>query len=587
MSEQGTPEEESQTPLIPEDLSGLTAEELRTIHSELQERRDALGTDTVADVSQRRELRTAMNAVALAHKAFTEPEEEAVELAEPAIAEGDLADEVPDTPEGIETSEATEATETPEPALASVTSDQVTEGAQGDVSTSEEPPGVAPAVFQAAVGQDEHVAGAELGLEDLMGLYNAQIRMSRGEQDGSHRARLASVDRHIPGAVPEVGQSVDENTAILMEARANRVPSKEGQEAMVKTAALCGPPEIIREIPQCVSASRKVASKFPRVTSKYGHFQWFDEVSLQDVWANVDHWTDADQASVDETSRATWKQCLDLACPADPLTAKIHPIYHCLTVDVLKEFSAPEHLASTMNALSGAHARLAEGHLLHLIRDNSHIYSHAAGTGGYGPANQGALPTIVDGVAAVLAAAGFGGRLDLDVSGYEVWFPQPLEKLLFAEAFRNDGATHGGTEASAAIQAAFAGLGVGYDTFLDQATDETKTVSEGVELYPNALPAVGGAAVQLGLQANGAAFPTGFTAYVIAPDSGFYFEKPEINMGFERSPELARQNKSQMFQETFEGLGKQGCQPWFAIDFTLCFEGGRVGVEAPDCTQPV
>jgi len=583
MSDQdATPEE---TPLIPEDLSGLTSDQLRAIYDDLSARREAVGTTTLADAQQRRDLALAMNTIAEAHTAFT-AEPEVATLPEAEVAEGDLAD-TPDSPEGAESTESTEPT--PEPALASagVTSDDVTAGSSGDVRTSEEPAEATPAVFTAAVGQEDFKAGAELTMEDLMGLYNAQIRMSRGE-DGAvqNRARLASVDRHIPGAVPELGQSVDENTAILLDTRANRMPSAEGQAAMVKTAALCGPPEIIREIPSCVSASRKVASKFPRVTSKYGHFQWFDEVSLADVWANVDHWTDTDQDAVDETDRATWKQCLDLACPANPNTAEIHPIYHCLTVDVLKEFSAPEHLASTINALSGAHARLAEGHLLHLIRDNSHIFSHAAGAGGYGPANQGALPTIVDAVAAVLAAAGFGGRLDLDVADYEVWFPQPLEKLLFAEAFRQDGATHGGTAAREAISAAFAGLGVGYDTFLDEAVDETKATTD-VGIYPNALPAVGGAAVQLGLQANGAAFPTAFSVYVVAPESGFYFEKPEINMGFERSPELARQNKSQMFQETFEGLGKQGCHPWFVIDATLCFEGGRVGVEAPDCTQPV
>ena len=71
---------------------------------------------------------------------------------------------------------------------------------------------------------------------------------------------------------------------------------------------------------------------------------------------------------------------------------------------------------------------------------------------------------------------------------------------------------------------------------------------------------------------------------LVEPAGGLYAETGQVDTGVQRSPDLMRQNKAQMFAEQGFLLVKHGPQPWFSLDVELCDNGARAGLIDPfDC----
>ncbi len=543
-------DEELEELTLPDNLDQLSETQLRELHTDYVSRITELRDEEVLTVAQARELRRLVEEANTVGAVINEvaapmPAVDDTNPARPEVptvtAEAPVSAEAVEAP--AEISDEVVPDELPQPVAASI---RVNELDTPDGGPGSETPNIPGAVFTASASQADYTAGAELTIEDLGHLFESAGReqISGGNYQG--KARLASIDRYVDGA-PRLGSDKYFNTQLI-----NSLPQHDP-----KTAAICGPIDIVRPIPDCVDTGRYIRNMFRQVPAPRGAFQFMKSIGLADVSDAVTIWTDADQAAIDPNDQSTWKQCHALVCEPT-ITTQVEAIVACLTVETKQEFSAPEQVQNNINTIAALTDRVAEGELLRRIDALSSAYTF---TGDYG-----SLPRIVQLIETLIGRSMSVSR-SVTPDNYRVILPAGLLQQLTIDSMNR-----GFRDACCPdeVMKMFMEMGIGSPVVTpDFATGDLDPWAA------FALNPPGAAAVVL------PDAPTVWKIRVIDASQGFYYDTGGRAFGVERSPELSRQNKVQWFGEQFEGLDKQGCVPWFTINATLCPNGDRAGFSAP------
>lgn len=336
---------------LPEDMTALTVPQLRELHGTFTARiaeLRALEAMTVAQARELRDLVGSANTIAETINEASAVMPDAVDLPDdappveivPPVVEGEGGDAAPVV-------EGDEVVPTPEAIAAGIAAGEldVSGGAAGQ-RPSEGAAQLAPAAFVAAIGQHIASEGSDLSIEQVGAIFSRARDESRRVRAGEETKHpLFSVNRYGP---TESFQKLSSQNGHVMN---SRIISGLPQHA--RTAAICGPLDIVRAIPNCVENSRVVRGMFRNIPAERGAFQFLRSVGLADVDDGVPEggWSDTDQDGVDPGDPSTWKPCHALEC-GDPVEVEVTAIPSCLTVDAKQEFSAPEQIENNIQTLS-------------------------------------------------------------------------------------------------------------------------------------------------------------------------------------------------------------------------------------------
>ncbi len=562
------PTDETAAPEVPDNFDGMTEDELTDLHAKLEAKygEERPGAQTRAQIDQLKAYREAQKRIAdRVIEIRAEAAEAAADLealdAPVDIPAGDEPEEPSDTPETPQDAPADAAAPvaTPEAIAASVTAAGVA-GARKPQSASEKAPAPARtrprAPMQAAASQTVVPYQQEVSLGDI-GRIADKVKNDLRPVREVARAYVASVPAYED--MGDLGQDLlstangaQRNDALIREAveafqarRAERL----GRPAP-KTAAICDPLDIIREIPDYVSQADPLSGAFPsRGISRLG-FNFTPAVSLSAVSDGVaTGWDDTDQASVDPDDSSTWKPCLDATCPS-PCEITAVASTACLTFDVTTEMSNPERIRDLMSKLTALRIRNRTIGLLDLMDGLSAKFTR---TGDYS-----LLPDTIYAVEKLLAWMTYGERLDAE--DYTLFLPPGFSNFLVADIhgqsfLQSEDLNAGTTKALSELSST---LGVDIVSLRDE-TDTT---------WDTAFPAAG---TTNALDDTPCAWPL----RLIHTPSALYGSTGVIDTGIQSDPQLARQNKRQWFQEEFTLLTKHGSPPWAKVTLTSAASGSR------------
>lgn len=543
------------SPTVPEDLTAVEVEALRSLYGELGDHLATIreGARTRADVDQ-------INTVVAQRRAIFD------EIGQRAEEDRQVQEELRTLDESLR-----EETPLPEPAVpvASVTPPVPTAAAIAAARGTQAPAAQqasAPArprvrvPLLAAVSGGRVSAGAEMTVADL---GDALDRNKRGET----RTIVASFQPFEElgtggGAIPElVGRgSAERNSELMREARNEHSAMRRGEPMQ---GAICTPLDIMRDIPDEFNTSEPVTGIFPaRPAGRLG-FQFFPSVDLSAVTAGVAQWGETEQAAVDVDDPDTWKVCLDVGCPTAQ-TTKATAVVGCLTWDLTTEMSNPENIANLTSALTAMRARAKEGKVLSLIDATSHHYRFEG--------NYGAVPTVIEVLNTVIAQATFASRLE--ESMYSAILPPGVVAMLAIDLANRGYNPDTVTDVLTYVRDRVPGI-------RDVIMSLDVSIGSGVNAEPSpfyGLNPIGSLDDLPSLDAKSGGY---HPIRVIDPDDYLYYETGALNVGTTRDSQLIRANKVQYFAEEFLGLAKQGPSPAFRVDTRLCHDGARAGLVEP------
>lgn len=479
-------------------------------------------------------------------EAETAPEETASdEVVAEAIVEAPVADpvEITTPTENLETPMATDSTQ-PEPAVAEPVAAAIDSQTASDASTDSGPSTATeertPAPVVAALSTMASRIGDQVTFDQLASSMHAALS-SRGREDVV-KIQLFGEDDLAIG--PQHGTR--RNAELL-----GQLP----MDLMAVTAAMCDPPEIRRDIPNCVRVDRPVADTLTRVPMERGHLQVPRPVGLVDLAIDWDYETDQD--AVDVAVPATWKQCG--AGPTCPTFDKfvLQAIAFCYEVGRDIDLSAPESAASYLKSVMGGMARHADGALLAQL-------AARATADGFAYTYAGALssvPDIYSAAVEILTSIETAGRISL--GNYSAIVQQGFDRWNSQDTWRRDQPAPDMT-ATAALQAA----GVGSVT-------ETPDWATG---GANSFPAIAAGAITVPQAAKT------FDIYLYDPSGVRLGTGRELTLGTNsefRSWDQHRRNTRGIFAEIEETLIFTGCLPTIHLAITTCPSGARVGQVTP------
>lgn len=538
-------------PPIPEDLASASGEDLSTLWAQYGSAREALlqgakSADDLAAVEEltgrRESIRAELQRRIDADAKFT---------ADLNAVQESLADE------GV----------LPEPAIAvasatppAPSSRQVAQARGSQAPAAQAPaPVVRTAPMLAALSQTDVQVGAEMSMMQLgAALDNAKGNNHKTivasfkpyEEDGVDRSIL--LGRHNGAGL---------NTEIMLQAQDEWWKRIKGEAVPARAAAICGPYDILRNIPDAFSTAEPVRDIFPSRPAGRLAFQFIVSESLATVMGGTAIWDEDDQAAVDPDDSDTWKACLPIDCK-DPVDIVAEAVFACITYDITTEMSAPERLQNVMNALRAARARRKESQILDKIDALSSHYNY------YG--SYGAVPTLIEALNTAIAQATYTNRLEDEI--YTVILPPGVVQLLTMDLAGRAYDTGDVTNALQYVRDRVEGV-----REVVSSLDAAASGEPGLPFV--ALNPPGEAAVDLpSLSAlnNGQ-----HRIRLVSPGDALYAETGQLNVGTERDAGLIRQNRTMYFEEEFFLLAKNGPSPWFTLDVRLCADGGRGGLYDP------
>lgn len=569
--------DEGAAPEVPANFDGLNDDDLRDLHGKLQARYEAEKGEakTRAQVETLKAYREAQARI------VTELTGRAQEAADVATALETLAEtpqlpdpEAPADPEDPEEPKPEEPEAPAEPA-APTPEAQLTQAIAAALAKALTPEGIAaerapqtpaekaPAVAKkpatamtAAAGQSVIPFGEEVDLARIGEIVD-NIKGRMGGEREEVKAKIASIpsyeEMHIP--VLSTSNSTEQNDALIHEAvlahQARRYARMGKTPTPAMTAAICDPLDIIREIPDYVSQDDPFASIFPsRPISRLG-FQFSQAIALSAVSDGVQAgWDDADQASVDPDDSSTWKPVFDIVCES-PCTVRADAASAGARFDVTTEMSSPERIRDVMSKLTAARIRARTLQMLGKVDALSLQWTR---TGDYS-----LFPDTVYAVNDVLARTTYPERLNIE--DYTLVLPWGFGLYLVTDIQGKEFLNSADFEAGKAEVIAELQRILGVDV---------------VELRDNtgsnggfaALPAV---ATPAALNDT----PCVWDLRLLHTPSGLYGSTGLVDTGILSSPDLARMNKRQWFQEEFALLTKHGSPPWSKITLTSAASGSR------------
>lgn len=521
------------------------------------------------------ELGSQVAAAALEPIAAPEPEAE-VEVVEVEATEVEVVEVTePEATEEIEEVEAVEAvqevadTETSEPAE----NDDATSVAEGE--TEMEP--TADAIGEAMSETDNTATAALPIVEKVKVGYRAAMNSADREfgspidargfgqagasvmPTGARNIVAATVIASLPGyedfshvdgvEVLSNARGVSDNDRIIREAIESRSSGK------VATAALCAPLEIIRDIPVCGTEATPFRDAFVKVPMSRGGWTYTPGVNPQ---AAI--WTEADQAAVDPDDSATWKPCNTLTC-TPTATVKADEVVGCISFDDTLEWSSPELVAQAWGRTRVDMVRKSEIGLMRrfdaeaLAAGGAFTATNTA-TYASGPFLKESITEALNSILYTIRESG---------SDYVIALTDTFVRHLKANS---SGQQFG--DCTADVLACLSDL----------------TGNEVVEVLD-----VSGAGADV---APASGVPGVVSAITVAADSFRVRLIPRSSMivgvtgveeyGVERSPELRRQNRGQMFGKEYFALARPGCAiPSYVDLLNVCVRGGKLGSIVPAC----
>lgn len=560
----------------PPDYSDLNDARLRASHTKLQEQFEKIKAKptTPEALDEARRIRTEQGQIAAEMRkradAARQLQEEMAGLDTEDVslpsAEGDQGDDEPEVTAG-DAPAAPAVSQTPAVAASaeapSAAEVVAARGSQPPAPKTAAAPKRAPWMAATAASDGSVAFGAQIELADLGSEIN---RMART------RSRHKTIMASLPAFDGSSGELLSDrngpitNDGLIAEAvTAWEVRSGLRAAPAARTAAICEPLDIIREIPNPGrSKETPFGSSLPfRGAGRLG-FQFTRAMQISEMNGATSIWTEADQDAIDPTDEATWKAVVCVDC-GTPVSTTAEELTWGLCYEESTDLSAPERVADALDALMTLEKRVREAYLL---RRFDQLGSGAT----YLAPSIGALPDLIEIITRRLEAAAYTERLELP--GATVWLPPALVSALRIDRVRKGFAVE--RTAGDVIAEFKAGLPDGVNVIelrdiSDNLHADGDIPHESVNWAANdALAAPGAAPTALAHELCGRfrirwGWPQAFIAY----STGM------TNFGVLRDAALIRQNKAIQFGREWLGLDKHGTQASGYVDAVLSISGIR------------
>lgn len=511
--------------MIPSDLAGFSAEQLRGFSTAIKLSLESLKPEAKGDADKLAALETLLE------------DRDRVQSALATLLEGDEGDDASDG-DADKSSEAGEAD-------GDATSDEDSDSdddAEADKADAEK-------------NVDEAVASAKLKGSAVKS--RVEVRESRTTDIQKFMRHAASLDVRsdhrssfttmLRETNQRVGNGADATAAILA-ARDGKASDK------AAAGCFCGPDDARNEIKYSAVTDRPFSDTLPTITAS-GDFRFIRQIPITDALTGTTLWTCADQDDVDPSDIDTWKPCFSLDCQNE-VTSDTYAVSACATFNLQAMIGNPALIDNLEHVMQVAYNRVAELQAYAKVLAQASQYTYGLSTAGYGASAQ------------LLAAVSWAVELirqnQRDLDGYNLVLPAGTRERVLG-----DGEIRASDDYRTwdDVQTRLSELGI-------------NTVVELVDpLGPvTALAARGGPAV--------AAPAHEVTRQILLyrPDDYVLALNGEVDLGIQRSPELAKQNKLQWFSESFEAVERVGVAPTVSLDVELCLNGIRPAYgEGEDC----
>lgn len=549
-------------PEAPEDLSGLSDEELSSLAADFQARARAIAAndpDVIGETPGESVIEQMTNGV-------TELERVRAEIASRAEAEqnyaasvGDLAakfgldDEAADVePEAELAAVADEADEDEdkekdEEPEAEASAEAETAAVEPEPITASAPvrlrrPPLAPAKHQPRAAESTGPQAAPLlasgGFESIarpgQKLGRAELVSMLGE------AQRVNTNGKVVVASARFDYPEDRQLGDDMNANYQRVQAHTSMEAVLASGGFCAPYPPLYDLPVVASAIRPVRDALPGFGATRGGIQYPTPLGLSDVVGGISIITAAQDE--DGGSLGT-KRCVVIDC--DPfLEAEVEAIAACVQHGNLNARAWPERVAAVTDLLSAAHAQAAEGELLAALTAGSTATTDAA--------VYGAFSTLLQGVLKSAAAYRSRHRMTPDTRLRAI-FPAWVRELVVADLIHNEESRLDPAAAVAAVEGFFNKANLNITWYIDE--DGTTT-----QVYD--------------AQAAGALddFLTTVVWYLFHEGAWIFLDMGRLDLGLVRDSTLNSTNDFNVFYETFEGAAMVGVES-LRIESTVCPSG--------------
>lgn len=365
-----------------------------------------------------------------------------------------------------------------------------------------------------------YVRGQEIGAElTIVDLAEAFQRYWQSPANPDHKYSLISVQSRRPDG-PMLTDNREHNTQLIEEFTS--------PEAVAAAGGCCALPTPIRTQTVLSSQTRPIRDSLGSFSvAEAGSVVFFPAVCLPQT--GVDIWTCDDDAAVDPGNEATWKQCSDLDCDEEE-NAQVHGVYKCATVGEFQRRFATQQWTAKLQALLAQQARVADVELFTQMLAKVKSTHTGVATGSL-------LVNLIQTV-----------QLAADTIRQDQRYENVMLHLWAAGwirgAIRNDLIARRLVDAENPIAV---------DQFITQAL-----AAAGV----NVTWSLDIDTIEDGSQVDGPLTPYPDTAATVLAPEGYYtfLDGGQFDLGSDiKDFDLARQNVSAAFAESFEGLMARGC----------------------------
>jgi hypothetical protein len=574
-----------QFPKVPEDVSGLSDEELAKIQGEAE----AALADVVDSETDRydevKEGIDGLERVRVEMEKRTEAAEAKKEAMNELLARGrnDHQEDVPDEDEDPEGDESDED----EPEAEEVEGEVVDEEAEPIAASGEEdgrrpaqakgvveqkralkvakardenkprPDPIPSATITAAAEVPGFAIGAELSPPQVITAMMERYRTLGQSPVGGETVPVARVEwaeRYPEERRLHPGAEVQNMDRIKM-AVGNAPKGIESSEAIVASGGLCAPVEIRYDLPVFAQADRPVRDSLTNFNAVRGGVRFAPPPALSSITTAVGRITAAADAAGGSGAQ---KGCQVITCPSFS-EVDVAAIYHCLQFGNMGSRAFPELVANATELTLAAWARVAETALLDAMKAAS-----TKATVALTPSNTAALGANAILLPALLrAAVAIRSRQRMDPEAIlDVWLPAWSLDLLTSDIIRS-----------------------AFDRFSQNDADIVRTIeSFGLRAHFYWDGTTGGNQVY-GAQTNAAPlleFPS-TVEFIMAPAGSFLFlDGGTLDLGLVRDSVLNKTNDYQIFGESWENLAFIGIES-LHVTATVCDTGAVAAAVTSVC----
>lgn len=517
---------------------------LETIKAEQQARADALAEEERAETERQEQIRAL--AEAAADPVAEEPETPAEEPEAPVDPEPEADPEAEPVDPEPETPEAEVEVETPaeEPVAVAASGKpaarRVPRRAPAAAPKASEPEGVA---IVAAGDLRGISAGSRLG--SMRDVAKAMIEKHDAIKNfrGEGKFHIATLERKLPE--DRVLRSQDN-----MRSNMGKIDSL---QAVVASGGICAPPANFYDRPSLVTNGTPVIDSLPSFNADRGGIQFPTPLTLADIDDAVGIVTETEDGLGGTNAL---KSCQVLDCP-DFDTVTIQAVYQCLEFGNMGSRAWPENVEHITEQTMAAHARLRETAVLDVLAASStHVTSDAS------VANVGMIADFVTDV--IRAAAMYRSRHRMDPNArLRVVAPAWARDMAISDVVRSQFYREDAAAAYLADKLALANVNVTW--YIDT---------------PTGAGQVG--AAQSAAEIN--MFPTTVVWYIFHEGAFLYLDGGTLDLGLVRDSTLNSTNDYQVFAEVFENVAFTGVES-LQVTSTLHdtgATGGPVAIPATD-----